>query len=210
MAGRSEEDAMVGNAMDPTSLGGGGVSTEPLRPEKGKAAAGGAAAEAEGSSSKGDQMESLMSRLQLTMVESEVVVLEDEDDLEMVDPNRSFVGKVLAPNALHIQTIRSAMRPAWGNPKGLVLNPAGVNLFIAEFGLKADRERVMDGSPWRVGKHAVLMKHYDANIRPQDVIFDRLTLWVRILALPNRLMNVHRGMEISKNIGLVKKVEAGD
>jgi hypothetical protein len=50
------------------------------------------------------------------------------------------------------------MRPTWGNPRGLVLNPAGDNLFIAEFSSMAERDRVMEGSPWTVGRHAVLMK----------------------------------------------------
>jgi hypothetical protein len=94
------------------------------------------------------------------------------------------VGKVLAPNVLHIQTISVAMRPAWGNPKGLLLNPAGDNLFISEFGSQVDRNRVMEGSPWVVGRHAVLLKKYDAEVQPQQVVFDHLAVWTRILSLP--------------------------
>jgi hypothetical protein len=125
-----------------------------------------------------------------------------------VDPNRAFVGKVLAPNVLHIQMISAAMRPAWGNPKGLLLNPAGDNLFVVEFGSQADRDRVMEGSPWMVGKHAVLMKKYDAEVLPQQVVFDRLAIWARILALPSRMMNAERGRIIAEPIGLVRKVES--
>jgi hypothetical protein len=50
------------------------------------------------------------------------------------------------------------------------------------------------------------MKKYDVDVQPQDVVFDRLAIWARILALPNRLMNSQRGVEIAKPIGLVKKV----
>jgi hypothetical protein len=64
----------------------------------------------------------------------------------------------------------------------------------------------MDGSPWTVGRHAVLMKEYDVDVQPQDVVFDRLAIWAKILTLPNRLMNSQRGVEIAKPIGLVKKV----
>jgi hypothetical protein len=144
----------------------------------------------------------MMARLRL--------VIDDQDDADLVDPDRAFVGKVLAPNVLHIQTISAAMRPAWGNLKGLTINTAGNNLFTAEFGSMADRDRIMDGSPWRVGKHAVLLKKYDADIEPQRVVFDRLAIWARIIALPPRLMRVERGFEIARPIGVVKKIDSDD
>ncbi|KAM0884665.1 hypothetical protein ACQ4PT_030837 [Festuca glaucescens] len=152
----------------------------------------------------------MMARLRLTAVESTAVVVDDTEDLGLVDPDCAFVGKVLAPNKLHVQTIASALRPAWGNPKGLTFNPSGDNLFVAEFGSKADRDRVMEASPWTVGRHAVLMKKYDTEVQPQLVVFDRFAIWARILALPNRLMNSKYGLEIAKPIGLVKKVECDD
>jgi hypothetical protein len=39
------------------------------------------------------------------------------------------------------------------------------------------------------------------------VVFDRLAIWARILALPPRLMNSQRGEGIAKPIGLVKMIE---
>ncbi|KAK1644717.1 hypothetical protein QYE76_062522 [Lolium multiflorum] len=181
----------------------------PGRSEKGKDVVPPAAGtgDASGSQSR-ERVEQMMAKLRLTAPESKAVVIDDVADLKMVDPDRAFVGMVLAPNVLHIQTISSAMRAAWGNPKGLLLNPAGDNLFIAEFGSKADRDRVMEGSPWVVGKHAVLMQKYDVEVQPQDVVFDRMAIWARILALPNRLMNLERGMVIAEPIGGVKRIEA--
>jgi hypothetical protein len=155
-------------------------------------------------------VEHLMAQLRLTAAESTAVVIDDVDDLELVDPDRALVGKVLSPNVLHIETIKSAMRPAWGNPRGLIFNPGGDNRFIAEFGSKVDRDRVMEGSPWKVGKHAVLLKFFDADVSPVDVVFDRLAIWARIHKLPTRLMRADRGLEIAKPLGVVKKVEADD
>jgi hypothetical protein len=58
----------------------------------------------------------MMGRLKLTVQESTPFVLEDgEDDLDC--PEWALFGKVLAPNTLHISTIQSALRPAWGNPR---------------------------------------------------------------------------------------------
>ena len=69
----------------------------------------------------------------------------DEEEADLVAQNCALVGKVLSPNPLHIQTISSAMCPAWGNPKGLLFHLAGDNIFVAEFGTQADRARVIEG-----------------------------------------------------------------
>ncbi|MBC2899921.1 hypothetical protein CFC21_112736 [Triticum aestivum] len=135
-------------------------------------------------------------------------MLEDEDEADPVDPARALVGKVLASNVLHIQTISAAMRPAWGNPKGRQLHLAGDNIFVPEFGSQADRARVMNGSPWTVGKHAVLLKLFDADTQPLQVKIDHLAAWARILALPPRLMKVKFEMEFAKPIGKIIHVES--
>jgi len=56
------------------------------------------------------------------------------------------IGKVLGPDPLQLPTIMSAIRSAWGNPKGLVARMVGDNLFIAEFDSVLDKNRVLDGS----------------------------------------------------------------
>ncbi|KAM3295973.1 hypothetical protein ACQJBY_038349 [Aegilops geniculata] len=150
----------------------------------------------------------MMERLRLTAIEAQLVLVDDEDEADQVDPGRALVGKVLSPNVLHINTISSAMRPAWGNPQGLLFHPAGDNLFVAEFATPADRARVLEGSPWMVGRHAVLFKDFDAEIQPTQMVFDRLTIWARIMALPPRLMKSKLGMEFAKPIGKIVRVES--
>lgn len=163
-----------------------------------------------GGSGSSDRMADMMARLRLTAAEAKAVVLDDEEETDLVDPAKALVGKVLAPSVLHIQTISAAMRPAWGNPKGFVFNPVGDNLFLAEFGCGANRDRVFDREPWVVGKHAVLLKKYNSDFKPLQVRFDRMAIWARIIDLPYRLMNERRGKEIAKPLGTVLKVDADE
>lgn len=89
------------------------------------------------------------------------------------------MGKVLSPSPVHVSTVRSAMKPAWGNPVGLkfrAIGERGANMFVAEFGSSADLERVLAGSPWMVWRYAVLLQHYDEKLCASDIIFDRLEL----------------------------------
>ncbi|KAM0883033.1 hypothetical protein ACQ4PT_031892 [Festuca glaucescens] len=208
-AGDQEEGSVREGVVKGDALrDGGDAAVDRSRSDRGKKVDSGGVGEGSSSTTAGDKVENMMARLRLTVAETAAVVIDDVDDLELVDPDRAFVGKILSPNVLHLETIKSAMRPAWGNPCGLIFNPAGDNLFVAEFGSKADRDRVMDGSPWKVGKHAVLLKKCDADVSPVDVVFDRLAIWARILKLPTRLMRADRGLEIARPIGIVKRVEA--
>ena len=50
------------------------------------------------------------------------------DDIEEGKPEKwPLAGRVLHRNLLHIQTITNALRPAWGNPRGLPFKPGGEN-----------------------------------------------------------------------------------
>lgn len=56
------------------------------------------------------------------------------DDMEDGKPEKWLLaGKVLHRHLFHIQTIASALRPAWGNPRGLQFRSMGENTFVAEF-----------------------------------------------------------------------------
>ena len=46
---------------------------------------------------------------------------DDEDEEEPPPVEWAIVGKVLSPAPVHVNTVRSAMKPVWGNPVGLKL-----------------------------------------------------------------------------------------
>lgn len=149
----------------------------------------------------------LMGRLKLTAEESDALSVDDVSLEGLATSDLAIIGKVLSPNTLSIQTIMSALRPQWGNPKGLEFKSVGDNIFIVEFCSKQDWERVLDGSPWAVGNKAVLVQQFDPNLRPSEVAFDKMAVWIRILDLPFGLMNNKWGWELAKKVGSVMKLE---
>jgi hypothetical protein len=83
-----------------------------------------------------------------------------------------------------------------------MLNLGGDNIFVAEFATKGDMDRVLDGPPWVVGKHAVLLQSFNVDLRPRDMIFYKLKVWVRILNLPFGYMQKRSGLAIARSIGV--------
>lgn len=105
-----------------------------------------------------------------------------------------------------MNTVRSRMKPAWGNPVGLkflAIGKKGDNLFVAEFGSSVDMERPLAGMPWMVGRYAVILQNYDEKLSASEVIFYRLEMWVRILNLPLGWMNLVMGFRAISLIGQV-------
>lgn len=149
----------------------------------------------------------MMGHLHLTSKDAKVVVLEDESDEDLAHSDWAVIGKVLAPNVLHIQTIKSALRAAWGNPKDLVMSSTGNNTFMAEFASQADRTRVLEGSPWMVGRYVILLQNYDLNLKPSQLIFNKMVVWIRIMNLSLGWMTEHWGKTLAEQVGDVKKTD---
>jgi hypothetical protein len=80
------------------------------------------------------------------------------------------------------------------------------NMFIDEFGSNIDKARALNNSPWMVGKHAVILQEYDEALKPYDVCFVRMEMWVSILNLPFSWMNERRGRRAAGLISEVMKM----
>jgi hypothetical protein len=154
-----------------------------------------------------DSVSEMLQRLNLTSEEADAVILEDEKEEDLVSLNWALIGKVLSPNSLHIQTIMSALRPAWGNPKGLMAKLVADNVFIMKFESSADRDRVKECAPWMVGKHVLILNDFDQRQKPSEVSFNRIMLWAKIQNPRFELMNKRWGEFLGAKIGEVEGVD---
>jgi hypothetical protein len=64
------------------------------------------------------RLEEQLGKLDINDEEATPLVIDDRD--EGAKQKWSVAGKVLYRHVFHINTISSALRPAWGNPKGLI------------------------------------------------------------------------------------------
>ncbi|KAE8779653.1 hypothetical protein D1007_47222 [Hordeum vulgare] len=143
-------------------------------------------------------MEEALGKLDISEEEATPLIIDDSDE---GSPQKWLIaGKVLFRNLLHIRTIQSALRPAWGNPQGLIFRSLGENMFAAEFESKRDRDRVWEGSPWHINKHAVILQDFEEHMQPSELVFDSLPVWVRVVNLPYNFRNNKWGLAIAQQI----------
>ena len=144
------------------------------------------------------KLEEALGKLDISEEEATPLVLDDRVDGGPV--KWLLAGKVLHRNHFPIQTITNALRPAWGNPWGLKFRSVGVSMFVAEFENQSDRDRVWGGSPWHINKNVVVLAEFDDCMRPNEVKFDRLHIWARVMNLPFNLKNYVWGLAVGKQI----------
>ncbi|KAM0910457.1 hypothetical protein ACQ4PT_014133 [Festuca glaucescens] len=144
---------------------------------------------------------SKLAKLGLTAKEKTILVLEDEKEDGGAPVKFAVMGKVLSTKKIHIQTIDSALRPQWGNPRGLTFTAKGDNVFLASMDFERDRKRIWEGAPWTVSKHAFVLDDFDESMKPSEIKFKRLPMWFRCDDLPFNWMNEARGKSIASQVG---------
>lgn len=51
---------------------------------------------------------------------------------------------------------------------------------MVRFNLVGDWRHAIKNGPWQFNFNVVLMKDYDGSVRPFDVVFDSIQIWVRV------------------------------
>ncbi|KAE8780621.1 Casein kinase I-2-like protein [Hordeum vulgare] len=131
------------------------------------------------------KLEEALGKMAITDEEATPLVIDDTEDDKPV--KWLLAGRILHKNLLHIQTISGALKPAWGNPRGLQFRFMGENTFVAEFETRRDRDRIWEGSPWHVSRNDVVLAEFDDCMRADEVKLDRPSLWARVPNLPYNL-----------------------
>jgi hypothetical protein len=152
------------------------------------------------------RLEEQLGKMGITDLEATPLVIDDRD--EGAQKKWLLAGMVLHRHVFHINTIISALRPAWGNPKGLLFRSVGENKFVAEFATERDRSRVWEGSTWHVSRNAVILSEFEDCMKPSELRFDRLQLWARVMNLPFNLRDKKWWLPIARQIDeTVKEVQ---
>ena len=73
-------------------------------------------------------------------------------------------------------------------------------MFVAEFATQGDRDRVREFAPWHVSNNAIILSEFEDCMKPSELKFDRLEVWVRVLNLPFHLREKKWWLPIARQI----------
>ncbi|KAI4996799.1 hypothetical protein ZWY2020_052141 [Hordeum vulgare] len=83
-----------------------------------------------------------------------------------------------------MSAVEKAMQRAWGLHKEAKFRDLGSNTFEVHFGSEGDWKHAMDNGPWQYDFNVLILKEYDGNTRPSEMVFDKVDMWVRVDDLP--------------------------
>jgi hypothetical protein len=98
------------------------------------------------------------------------------------------------------------MVAAWEIQKMEAVEKVGDYNFRIQFSTEEEKNRVLEGGPWRHKGDAVIVVHYDGLTRPSEVHISSINLWVRFYDLPPVMMESF-ARQLSQQVGRYLKVD---
>jgi hypothetical protein len=134
---------------------------------------------------------------------------EEEDILEfdLDEEEARTTAKVMAIVVFYSQKSYNAkclftdMLHAWGIPKLALVEKLGDYIFKLEFHKEEEKEKVMQGGPWRHKGDALIIVHYDGLTRPSEVRIESIAQWVRFYDLPPAMMKEEFARQLGGQLG---------
>jgi hypothetical protein len=165
---------------------------------------------AKGSEEISASLSSKLGDLILTDKEASGLVIAKAGSDHIPKPKWVAVGKVCSPHKLVIGALERAMQRAWGLHRTAQFRDIGENRFVVRFGSEGDWNHTIHNGPWQFDFSAVLLEDYNGKVRPSDMVFDRMAIWIRVIDLPLDMMNMAYGKLIGNWIGKYLAVDVDD
>lgn len=88
----------------------------------------------------------------------------------------SIAGKVCSPRPMNYSALERAMRRAWGLDREAQFRNMRDNIFVVHFGSEGDWKQSMFSGPWQFDFNVVIIKEYEGDVRPSEMIFDSVDI----------------------------------
>ncbi|XP_073363571.1 uncharacterized protein [Aegilops tauschii subsp. strangulata] len=106
-------------------------------------------------------------------------ILDEADGAEFMVIARVHTDRPFSRGAFYDQ-----MRIAWTLAQGATFTAVGENLFTITVNCLGDWKRVTEEGPWLFRDHGVLIERYDGFTNFDEVVLNRLSVWIQIVDLP--------------------------
>lgn len=179
-----DTEALASSRKNPPAAAGGVMSTPSRKVDE---TASRASSKSPVESKTPDPTSSLSARLGgMVLMDKEVEGFVFEEPEKVVPKNSrwSAVGKVCSTRPMIMSAVERAMQRAWGLHREAKFADLGSNTFEVHFGSEGDWKHAMNNDPWQYDFSVLILKEYEGNTRPSEMVFDKIDIWFRVDDLP--------------------------
>lgn len=208
MAGRTDGKALTATLRNTMTAPSAMAATPPVRKEGGSTSRGSSKSPVE--SKTPDPSASLSARLGgMVLMDKEVegLIFEDPDPGIQKRHRWAAVGKVCSPRPLTMSVLERTMPRAWGLHQEAKFREIGPKVFSVQFGSEGDWKHVLNNGPWQYDFAVLIMKDYEGDKRPSEMIFDKIDIWVRVTDLPPDKRTEAFGKALGNWLGEIVRVD---
>lgn len=152
-------------------------------------------------------LEASGSRSHKRLDELTIQLEEEGDDVNLLQAQRTLVGKVQTNRSLNRGAIKHILSKAWGDPEGLSISDVGMNLFMFIFKKKEEAHEVIRKGPWYVMGKLISMQRWTHHAVMKEIDFSKVGFWVQVHGLPVEYMKVQNAEKILNQMGKLEEIE---
>jgi hypothetical protein len=157
-----------------------------------------------------DGVKGLMERLKLSDQEKKGIKIGGSRAVMRGRGESQAVEKVLTEKPVRADALELSLGKVWCPIKGVECKDLGENRFLFTFLQVSGKRRALEDGPWMFGKDLVVVDDFDGGKTIDEVEFNLIPIWVRILKMPLGFMNRVAGEMIREMVGVVLEVDADE
>lgn len=112
-----------------------------------------------------------------------------------------MVGKLLTEIPFNFEAMKRTLRSVWRLKDEMAVRMINSNLFFFQFSSIADKNRVLQGSPWFFDNQLLLLKEIKGDEQISEVCFNNSPCWIRVYDVPFAKRNKMLANEIGECMG---------
>lgn len=137
-------------------------------------------------------------------------MLEDEEELvielEGLSTNETksdlcLVGKFLTEQSINLNVAKGRLAGIWKPRRGVSIRDIGSGRLLIQFYHILDLKRVVEGGPWSIANHPLLVHRLKVGEIPDQVPLNKIIFWVQIHKLPYGTFLESVGKSLGNYIG---------
>lgn len=116
-----------------------------------------------------------------------------EKDITMLDEvisenkiaacNSMLLGQLLNKPNINFMAFQTAMRRAWKN-ESVIITPMENGMFSFPFNNVEEKSRVLEGGPWSLSRHLLMLQHCDPHSPLHCYEFKNTEFWICVIGQP--------------------------